>query len=81
MSFESDQGPHRHVQRLKLRAPAEVRQVDDEAGRKISRRLPESSPRLRRAAGGDQIVDQDHLLARRTPSLCISISSRPYSRL
>ena len=48
-------------------AAAEIRQVDDEAGgddvgADLAQQLDR---RLRRAAGGDQIVDQDHLLAGR----------------
>src|SRR3954465_11022416 len=67
VALEADQGAHRNVERLQPSAAAEIRQVDDEAGGKNLRpHLPQQLDRgFGRAAGGDQIVDQDHLLAGR----------------
>src|ERR1035437_7370639 len=65
MSLERHQRSHRHIHRPQFRRTPEVRQVDDEAGRDhIGADLAQQLHRsLRGAAGGDQVVDQDHALA------------------
>jgi hypothetical protein len=65
MPVECHQRSHRHVHRPQFRGTAEIRQIDDEAGRHhIGADLPHQFyGALRGAAGGDQIVDQDDALA------------------
>src|SRR6516165_254986 len=59
--FEADERAHRHVELAQLGGAAEVGQIDDEAGGEHLRaQLAQELDRaLRRAAGGDQVVDQD----------------------
>jgi hypothetical protein len=65
MPLERHQGPHRHVHRAQLLGAAEFGQVDDEAGGQHfgAKLTQEFHRRFRRAASGDQIVDQYHALA------------------
>ena len=80
MPRECHQRAHRHAELPDLVGAAELRQVDDEAsGEHIGPLLPEQFHRtLGGATGRDQVVDQDTFRPV-TASLCISISSRPYS--
>ena len=81
MPFEADQRAHRHAELPDLLGAAQIRQVDDEAGRQHvgADLLQELDGGLRGAAGGDEIVDQDDALALKHAVPCISISSMPYS--
>src|SRR6185312_1839087 len=71
MPFETDQRADRNAERLQPGAAAEIGQVDDEAGgENIGADLPQQLyRRLGGAAGGDQIVDEDDLLAGLDPIL------------
>ena len=62
---ERDQRAHRHVERLQLGGAAEFGQVDDEHGGDDvgAGAAQQLDCALRRAAGGDEIVDQQHALA------------------
>ena len=66
MPFEADERAHRHVELAQPSGAAEVGQVDDEAGGEHLRaQLAQQLDRaLGRAAGGDQIVDQDDAVAK-----------------
>ncbi len=81
MPLERNQRAHRHVELAQLVGPAEVGQIDDEAGGEyLCTQLAQQLDRpFRRSAGGDQVVHQDHAVALVSASSCISISSRPYS--
>ena len=65
MPVERHQRSHRHVHRPQFRRAAEIRQVDDEAGRDhVGADLAHQLHRaLRGTAGGDEIVDQNDALA------------------
>jgi hypothetical protein len=65
MSLEGDQTLHRHAERLDFFGAAEVRQVDDKGGGDNFRAdfLQKLDRPFRRAACGDQIVDEQNLLA------------------
>ncbi len=83
MTFEFDQRADIDAERLESLAATEFRQVDDETGRDDigAHLLQQLDGRFRCAAGRDQVVDQNDLLPGLIASLCISISSTPYSRL
>src|SRR5262249_59680737 len=63
--FEADERAHRHVELAQLGRAAEVGQVDDEAsGEHLRAQLAQQLDRaLGRAAGGDQVVDQNDAVA------------------
>ncbi len=65
MPLEADQRAHRNAELSDFVGAAERRQIDDEAGSGDigADLLEELDGGLRGAAGGDQIVDQDHSLA------------------
>src|SRR6516225_2827073 len=65
MAFEAHQRAHRHAELSDLFGAAQFRQIDDETGgQNLGADLLEKlHRRLRRAAGGDEIVDQNHALA------------------
>src|SRR5215469_12002476 len=62
MAFERQQRPHRNVELAQLVGAAEVRQIDDEAGGEhLGPHLAEQlDGALGRAAGGDEVIDDDH---------------------
>ena len=65
MSVETDESAHRHAKRFDFCGAAKLRQIYHKTGgRDIGAHLlqqPDCS--LRRAAGGDEIVDDNHALA------------------
>src|SRR5215813_15081046 len=65
MALEGNERAHRDVELADLVGPAELRQVDDEAGRQhLGAELAQQPDGpLRGAAGRDQVVDQDDALA------------------
>jgi cation diffusion facilitator CzcD-associated flavoprotein CzcO len=65
MSFESDQGAHRHAELADLLGAAEIGEIDDEAGgQNVGADLLEQlAGRLGGAAGRDQIINQDDAFA------------------
>ena len=67
MSLECNQGANRHVELAQLLGTAKVGQVDDEAGcQHLSAQFAQELDRpLRRSAGGDQVIHQDHTIAGR----------------
>src|SRR5580700_3618106 len=67
MPLEAHQRAHRHAELPDLLGAAEIRQIDDEAGRQNigADLLEELAGRFRGAAGGDEIVDHAHALKHR----------------
>src|SRR5579871_352885 len=64
MALEADERAHRHAEPPDLLRPAQVRQIDDETGRQNvgAHLLQQLAGGFRRAAGGDEIIDQDDAL-------------------
>jgi hypothetical protein len=57
----------------------QLRQIDEEGRADISPPGVSAAAASPRAAGGDQVVDDEDALARRIASSCISMLSTPYS--